>query len=422
MNIPAKRFEELLRYELKTAFGCTEPVAIAYCAAKAREVLGAFPDRMRMRCSSNVIKNAKAVVVPGIGGQKGIEAAAIAGALGGDSTRGLEALKGLPEAQREEARRLAATDFCRLELLEGSRALHILCTAYKGASEASVEIADSHLNVIAIEKDGEILFTNDCADGGDNKEPCADFLTLENILEYSENADLEPIRDLLQNQMRLNEEIAREGLENPWGANVGKTLLRRLGNSVEAEARAMAAAGSDARMAGCELPVVIVSGSGNQGLTVSVPVMVCARACGASEETLFRALLLSNLVALHIKDGVGRLSAYCGVVCAAAGSGAAITWLKGGGLREINDTVINTLANVSGMVCDGAKAACAAKIAAALDAAFLGHYMAMEGTRFAGGDGIVKEDAERTIDSVARLAKKGMRETDTVLMNIVIGQ
>jgi L-cysteine desulfidase len=415
-----QKYIDILREELVPALGCTEPIALAYAGAVAARVLGCFPDRLRAECSGNIIKNVKGVVVPHSGGRKGIAIAAILGAVGGDADRKLEVLSAVTPAHREKATALAACGFCAVELLRREAGLHIILTAQGGGHQAVVEIAEGHTNIVRLEKDGVLL------DGGEYiprtaaRDHSRDFMSVSGIVEFAEACDLEAVREILDRQIDCNTRIAEEGLNGSYGANVGRTLLNSRGSDVRNRAKARAAAGSDARMSGCDLPVVINSGSGNQGMAVSLPVIEYAREYQVPREKLYRALLISNLTAIHQKSGIGRLSAYCGAVSAACGSGAAITWLCGGDFTQISDTITNTLANVSGIVCDGAKPSCAAKIASSVDAAIMAHDLAMSRRTFPAGEGIVKDSVEHTIHSVARLAREGMRATDEEVLHIML--
>lgn len=416
------QYTAILRRELVPALGCTEPIAIAYAAATARETLGRVPERIVVECSSNIIKNVKGVVVPGTGDMKGIETAAAAGAIGGDPERSLEVLRGITDTDISRAREMIAGGACKVKLLPGEAGLHIILKAGAGSDEALVEIRDEHTNIVRVEKNGEALLEKASEETADSEpEPDYDCLNIRGILDFAENTPLDELIPILDQQITFNTAISQEGLTGDWGANVGSTLRRVYGDDVKTRAKAAAAAGSDARMSGCVLPVVINSGSGNQGMTVSLPVIEYAKELGASQERLYRALLVSNLVAIHQKAGIGRLSAYCGAVSAACGAGTAITWLVGGTYEQIAATITNTLANVSGIVCDGAKPSCAAKIASSVDAALMGHYMAMNNEAFQTGEGIVQDELEKTIQSVARLGREGMRETDLEVLNIMIG-
>lgn len=414
----------ILREELVPALGCTEPIAIALASAKAREALGCMPEKITAACSGNIIKNAKGVIVPTTGNMKGIDTSAVLGAVAGDPALGLEVLSKVGPDDLKKTRELLAEGICKEELLDTTAKLHILITMEGGGHTALAEIRDEHTNVIRIERDGETLYKKEEPAPAAVVEEHSDLdeLDLADILDFANTVDLTEIKPVLARQVEYNVRIAREGMTHAYGGRVGATLLRHYGEDVRIRARAMAAAGSDARMGGCVLPVVINSGSGNQGITCSVPIVVYAKYLGATEETMYRALIVSNLVALLQKRGIGRLSAFCGAVCAACGSGAGITYLHGGDYDTIGRTITNTLANVSGIVCDGAKGSCAAKIAASVDAAILAHEMSMDGNTFGAGEGLVKESVEQTIASIGRMAAEGMRETDTEILRIMIGQ
>ena len=414
---------QVLEEELVTALGCTEPIAIAYAGAVARKHLGREPERLVVRCSGNIIKNVKGVTVPNSGGQKGVEVAAILGVLGGDPQRQLEVLVPITAEQIERSRALVAGGMCTVELAEGVANLYICLEARAGEDTVSVEIADKHTNIVHIVKNGvDVLAQAYGLDDGsaDHKR---DFMSVGGILDFAGEVKLEDVKELLDHQIACNMAIAQEGLTNPYGANVGKNLLELYGDErVEVKAKAWAAAGSDARMSGCDLAVVANSGSGNQGITVSVPVVQYARALNVPEDKLYRALCISNLMAAHLKSGIGRLSAFCGAVSAGTGAGAAIVYLQGGTRAQIEQTITNTLGNVAGIVCDGAKPSCGAKIAAALDAAILGGKMAFRGDGFQGGEGILTDNIEDTIRNVGRLGRKGMHETDIEILNMMIGR
>ena len=415
-----QRYLEVLREELIPALGCTEPIAIAYGAAKARAVLGAFPEKIMAVCSGNVIKNVKGVIVPTTGNMKGIETSAILGALAGNAVKKLEVLSEVTSQDIEKTRRLLEEKICEVALAEGVENLYIKITVSSGQDWASVTLSEGHTNITEIVKNGEVLYkTNGIAAGGAGKSDRR-FLTLKGIYDFANQAEAASLKSVLQEQVDLNSRIAEEGMTGDYGANVGKTLLKAYGERVENLAKAYASAGSDARMSGCVMPVVINSGSGNQGLTVSLPVVVYAKELDVSEEKMYRALALSNLVSIYIKSQIGKLSAYCGAVSASCGSGAAIAYLHDADYQVIADTIVNTLANTSGIVCDGAKASCAAKIASSVDAAIMGYHMASEGNTFLPGDGLVKEDADKTITSICRMAKEGMKETDVEILKIMI--
>lgn len=410
----------ILKEELIPALGCTEPIALAYAAARARSVLGCFPEAMEARCSGNIIKNVKGVTVPNSGGLKGIEAAAILGAVGGDDGKELEVLSGVTEADIERTKELLAENFCRCELAEGVANLYICIRMTAGDESSEVVIEGTHTHISKIRKNDTLIYEN--TDGAGERKLCGDksLLDVKDILEFAENVRMEDIREVIGRQIRMNTAICEEGLRNPYGAEVGRTLLAVYGDDVKVRARARAAAGSDARMNGCPLPVVINSGSGNQGMTCSLPVIEFAGELNVSEERLYRALVVSNLISVHQKKYIGSLSAYCGAVSAACGAGAAITWLYDGDYGAVCRTITNTIANVGGMICDGAKASCAAKIASAVDAAVMAHFLGAGHHCFQAGDGIVQSDVEKTIRSVGYVGKEGMKETDITILNLMI--
>lgn len=422
-NCPTyQTYLEILRRELIPAMGCTEPIAIAYGAAKARAVLGALPDRIVIAASGNIIKNVKSVIVPNTNGCKGIEAAAAIGALAGDEKAGLQVLAQVSAAEKEQLRGYLARTDIRVEAAETEHVLDIRIRAGHGADTAEVQIAGEHTNIVRIARNGSLLFQKEIETPSGDSQPDYDCMTIADIYDFAETADLEDVRDILDRQIACNTAIADEGLRRDYGANIGKILLKAYGTDIRVRARARAAAGSDARMNGCELPVVINSGSGNQGMTVSLPVIEYAKELHASQEQLYRALILSNLVTLHEKEGIGRLSAYCGAVSAGAGAGAGIAWLHGGGYSAVIHTIVNALAITSGMVCDGAKASCAAKISAAVDAGILGFEMYRNGQQFYDGDGLVRKGVENTIRNISRLGRIGMKETDKEIIRIMIDQ
>ena len=413
----------ILEEELVCAMGCTEPIAVAYCAALARSALGALPERVEVAASANIIKNVKSVVVPNTGGARGIEAAAAAGVVAGDAEAKLEVLAGVTDEQIAEMRDFLATHEVTVAPSERPWIFDIQVRVEAAGRTAFCEIAGAHTNVIRVERDGEVLLDNpyeDAAEGeaGGTDRSC---LSVEKIIQFADEVNLDDVKQVLGRQIACNTAIAQEGLHGNWGAGIGKVLLEAYGDGVANRAKAWAAAGSDARMGGCELPVVINSGSGNQGLTASVPVIVYAQELGVSHEELLRALVVSNLVTIHLKTGIGRLSAYCGATSAGAGAAAGITYLYGGRANEIAHTVVNAIAIDSGMVCDGAKASCAAKIASAVEAGLLGMQMQKQGKQFYGGDGIVVKGVENTIRNVGVLAARGMRETDRTIIELMCG-
>lgn len=408
----------ILREELRPAMGCTEPIAIAYAAAKARDVLGTMPDRLLAEVSGNIVKNVKSVVIPHTGGLRGIPAAVAAGCVAGDAGAELSVLSQVTSAQAEGIAVYLEKTPIEVRCAEDAHIFDIRITAFRGDDSAYVRIADYHTNLVCIRRNGEALLERECVtrEEGLTDRSC---LSIAGIVEFADSVDPEAVAPILEEQISCNMAIAEEGLRNNYGANIGKTLLR-MGNDLNSKMRAWAAAASDARMNGCELPVVINSGSGNQGITASVPVIVCAREMGKSREELLRALCVSNLVTIHQKTGIGRLSAYCGAVSAGVGAGAGVAYLRGGDYEMIAHTVVNAVAVTSGIICDGAKASCAAKIASAVDAGLLGLAMYENGNQFFGGDGIVKKGVENTIATVARLARVGMEQTDKEIIHLMM--
>ena len=419
-NLQYQSYIAALSRELVPALGCTEPIAIAFAAAKAREVLGIFPERMEMLCSGNVIKNVKSVTVPNSGGLSGVEIAAVLGVVGGNAARDLEVLEEITPEHIQRAQELLQNGFFRYTLAEGVENLYIAASVYAGEESARVTIINRHTLITEIVKNDTVVYKNDPIEQKTGIE-CS-LWSVKGILDYVTNGDLSPVKEILQRQIQMNSAIASEGLSQPYGAQVGRTLLDCEGDTLRTRAKAYAAAGSDARMGGCSLPVVINSGSGNQGMTVSLPVIVYARELGASEETLLRALALSTLISIYQKHYIGSLSAFCGAVTAACGSGAAITYLSGGDYDAICRTIINTTANVGGIICDGAKSSCAAKIASSIDAAIMAHNMSMRGLCFHDGEGVVKGDVEDTILSIGYIGRVGMKETDIQILHLMMNQ
>ena len=417
----AELYTAILKAELVPAMGCTEPIAIAYAAAKAHDVLGRMPSAVELTVSNNIIKNVKSVVVPNTGGLKGLEAAVAAGVAAGDASRVLQVISQVDEAGRAAIRRFLQEVPIRVSPAESGEIFDILVELQGGGDRVRVRITSCHTNIVLIEKNGQVIFQG--SPQADESHPVGyDRLNVRDILDFAQTVDLAPLRDTLERQIAYNTAISEEGLTGKWGAAIGKTLLDMYGNDVLVRARAAAAAGSDARMSGCEKPVIINSGSGNQGMTASLPVITYARELGKSHEELLRGLLLSNLLTIHLKTGIGRLSAYCGAVCAGCASGAAVAWLHGGGYQDITHTLVNSLAIASGIICDGAKPSCAAKIACAVDAGLIGWQMYRHGHQFYGGEGIVQKGVEETILSVGRLGREGMRDTDREIIRIMTGR
>lgn len=423
-----RAYVQTLKEELIPAMGCTEPIAIAYAAAKAREVLGCAPDMVKIGVSNNIIKNVKSVIVPNTGGMKGIEAAAVAGIVAGQADKTLEVISQVSTEQKQAMRAFLNTVPVAVEAIDNGIVFDLIVALYRGSQSAMVRITHYHTNIVSIKKNGEVILERTeekgGACGGENPAETGltdrSLLNVADIYDFANTCDLADIRPVLDTQIRYNMAISEEGLRGDYGANVGSTMLKFYGSEVRNRAIAKAAAGSDARMSGCELPVVINSGSGNQGITVSVPVIEYARELGASEEMLCRALALANLIAIHEKTGIGRLSAYCGAVSAGCGAAAGLAYLQGGDYDTVAHTVVNTVAMDSGIICDGAKASCAAKIAAAVDAGLLGLAMYRSGNQFFGGDGIVKKGVENTIANVGRLARLGMAQTDKQIIQLMM--
>ena len=424
-------YSRILKKELVAAMGCTEPIAIAYAAAKCREVLGQTPQRCHVRCSGNIVKNVMGVTVPNSGGLKGIDVAAVLGILGGDAQRDLEVLQSVTEEHIQEAKRLLELGFCTCSLEQGVENLYILIHLTAGTESAVVEIRNYHKNITRVEKNGNVLFQQErsCTEIAVKDDPDKALLNISDILDFADDPSEETL-ELMEHQLKLNLGIAREGMERRYGAQVGRTLLRGVKSlnpdTARAAAKAYAAAGSDARMNGCAMPVVINSGSGNQGLTASLPVKIFADAYGISRERMLRSLVVSNLIAIHQKQYIGSLSAYCGAVSAACGSGAAIAYLLGEKLprqelyRQVADTITNTIGTVGGMVCDGAKSSCAAKIATAVDCAITAYELSRFGNVFQPGEGLVMESVEDTIESVGRMGREGMHATDLEILQIML--
>lgn len=413
---------EILREEIVPAMGCTEPIAIAYAAAKAKEVLGETPKKVIAWCSGNIIKNAKCVTVPNTGDLVGIKASAIIGILAGDASKGLEVINVVDTDSIEKAHTLVDTDYCEVKRLDTEVQLHILIEVYGENNKATVETKYAHTNICRIVKNDEVLLeVEESPDKYLGIFVDRGILNVKNIYEFANTVKIDDVKELLDKQIDYNIKISEEGLKGTYGIGIGKVILESFpGDSVVTKLKAYAAAASEARMTGSSLPVMTNSGSGNQGMTTSIPVIIYAKEKGLTNEQLYRGLVFSNLMTIHQKTGIGRLSAFCGAVSAGCASGAAITYLEGGSLEQINKTVTNTLANISGIVCDGAKASCAAKIATSVDAAMMGHYLAMSDQGYRANTGIVKENIEDTITAVGRLGKEGMKETDKEILDIML--
>lgn len=413
---------DILKEELVPAMGCTEPIALAYAAAKAREVLGEIPDKVVVEASGSIIKNVKSVIVPNTNHLKGIPAAVAAGVVAGKAEKKLEVIASVTIEEVKQIQKYLHSKEIIVLHIDSGITFDIVVSVYKDNSYAKVRIANYHTNIVLIEKDGNKLFETMVESEKEERVADRSLLNVKDIWEFARIVDISDVKGLLDKQIKYNMAISEKGLSGNYGANIGKVLLKMYGDNIKIRAKALAAAGSDARMNGCELPVIINSGSGNQGITTSVPVIAYARELEVSDETLYRALSLANLVTIHQKTGIGRLSAYCGAVSAGAGAGAGIAFLYGGDYKDIIHTIVNTLAIVSGMVCDGAKASCAAKIVSAVDAAILGFHMYREGQQFLGGDGLVMKGVEETIANIGRLGKEGMREANEEIIKIMVGK
>lgn len=418
MNLNEK-YAAILKEELVPALGCTEPIAIAYASALAVKYLAGKPERMRIECSGNIIKNVKGVVVPNTGGLKGVKAAAIAGAVAGNSDLHLEVIANVSDEQIAEIQTLEKSDFCEVNCMYQEANLHIIAHVYQKNDEVTVQIMHTHTNVVLIKRNEEVLYSKDCNSADFNSalidRKC---LNVKDIYEYAVRDSLDEVRHLLKEQVTYNLKIADEGLKNDYGAKVGK-VLRQMNQDLYTTCISYAAAASDARMSGCKMAVMTCSGSGNQGVTASLPIIIYAREKHIEEDRVLRALALSDLITVRIKTGIGRLSAYCGVVCAATGSFAGIAYLEGYGLDVIARMIVNHLGTISGMVCDGAKQSCASKISTALFSALLAYRMAIEEITFDADTGIIQKELEKTIDTVGQLGRDGMKETDKVILQIM---
>lgn len=411
---------KILKEELLTAMGCTEPIAVAYAAAIARDTLGETPKSLTVSVSGNILKNVKSVIVPNTGGLKGICAATAAGIIAGKTDKKLEVLSEITDEERVAINDYLNSAQIKVEKSQSGCVFDISVRATDAKDNvAYVRIEGHHTNVVCIEKNSKRLVSGAVLDE-EVKQTDRSLLTVKDIIEFADSVDIKDVQDIIGRQIKYNSAIAEDGLKNDYGARVGKVLLKAFGDGVHNRAKATTAAGSDARMNGCNLPVVIVSGSGNQGMTASLPVIVYAEHLGVSEEKLIRAVTLSDLITIHLKTGIGRLSAYCGAVSAGAGAGAGVAYLYGGSYDEVAHTIVNALAITSGLICDGAKSSCAAKIAAAVDAGLTGMEMYRNGSQFYGGDGIVVRGVENTIGNVCDIARVGMKGTDEEIIRLMI--
>lgn len=413
-------YVNILKAELLPALGCTEPIAVAYAAALARDTLGELPDQVEISVSGNILKNVKGVVVPHTNGLKGVNAAAAAGIVAGKADKKLECIAGVSNAEIDKIKAYLKEAEFSIAQSDSGRIFDIFVRVQSGSRSAGARIVGHHTNVVRIEKDGKAIV--DKAIECEEEKCCPDYvyLNVADILEFADKVNLDDVREVIERQIEYNTAISEEGLKNDYGARVGKLLIQNFGNDIHNVAKATAAAGSDARMNGCSMPVVIVSGSGNQGMTTSLPVIVFAKHLGCTHEQLLRALVLSNLVTIRLKARIGRLSAYCGAVSAGCGAAAGVCKLRGGNASEISHAIVNAIAIDSGMICDGAKSSCAAKIASAVEAGLVGMEMALSGTNFSGGDGILFDSVEDTIDGVGSIAHDSMRETDETIIKLMI--
>lgn len=412
----------ILKDELKVALGCTEPIAIAYVGAKVREVLGKMPEHIDVYCSGNIVKNVKAVVVPNSDGQRGIDVAAALGVIGGDASLELAVLESVKPEDIQLCKKLLQENFVDTHLVEDVANLYVSIKATAGDESAEVEVKEYHSNITKIVKNGEVIFTKEEENQQtDSSEPDKTLLKVKDILEFADTVKIDDVKELLDRQIQYNTAIAQEGLEHPYGAEIGRTLMEDFDHSnVKLQAKAFAAAGSDARMSGCPLPVVINSGSGNQGITASLPVIVYGRYYHLPQEKIYRALCVSNLISIHQKRFIGSLSAYCGATSAGCGSGAGIAYMMGMSYEEISDVITNSIATIGGMVCDGAKSSCAAKIAASVEAALVAVHMAKKHRAFKNGEGLVKGDIEETIAAIGDMGRVGMKSTDVEILNLML--
>lgn len=412
-----QEYLDIIKEELIPAMGCTEPVAVAYAAAVARKLLGVLPDRVEAGICGNIIKNVKSVVVPNSNGMRGMKAAIALGIIGGDADRQLEVIADVPEEAKDELPEYLEQTPIHIAPLDSAFKLDIDIKVYAGESSAHVRICNYHTNIVLSEKDGRVLQEKKLeSPEGEALQEKERRMNVSDIMEFVETVRLEEVQEYLERQITYNYEIALEGLKNNYGGNIGKTYLHTFGDSIMCKAVAYAAAGSDARMNGCEKPVIILSGSGNQGMTASIPVIVYANELGVSREKLLRAVLLSDLITIHQKTEIGRLSAFCGAVCAGCGSACGVAYLLGGDEAAIKHTIVNTLAVSSGIVCDGAKSSCAGKIAIAVQTGLLGYYMYRNGQEYQAGEGLVTSEVEGTIMNIGRLGSRGMAETDREIL------
>ncbi|QBE97574.1 serine dehydratase subunit alpha family protein [Blautia producta] len=411
---------KILESELVPAMGCTEPIALAYGGARAREILGGMPEKVIAKCSGNIIKNVRCVTIPNSKGLVGIEAGVLLGIAGGNAGKQMEVLEDVSDADIEKTKEMLKKGVCKVEFLDSPSVLHIILELYTEEHSTVVEIRDGHTNITSIRKDGKELLEGAAKFEHDDTDERKVILNMENIKEFADTVELSKVQHLIERQITCNMAIANEGMKGGYGLGLGKLLVESYPDTTLNQMKAYAAAGSEARMGGCDLPVIINSGSGNQGIASSVPVVVYARIKQVDQETLYRSLVFSNLLTIYQKTYIGKLSAFCGAVSASCASGAALTYMVGGTLDQIKMTVENTLANIPGIICDGAKISCAAKIATSLDAAIMAHNLAMKNKVYAPYTGILQEDTPETISCVGYIGKEGMKQTDKEILKIMI--
>lgn len=409
----------ILKEELVPAMGCTEPICLAYAAAKAKEILGILPNKVEIFASGNIIKNVKSVIVPNTNGMKGIKASVAVGIIAGDPNKALEVIANVTDEQKIETQNFLDTTPISVHHINSDEQLDVTVKLFLDEHNASVRISGFHTNIVSIQKDNNTIFESNTISAPTKELTDRSVLSVEGIYDFANSVDLDDIKDVIERQLKYNKAISEEGLNNNWGANIGSLLLSQFGDNVKIKAKAWAAAGSDARMNGCEMPVIINSGSGNQGITVSMPVLAYAKEYNIDDDRLYRAVTLSNLIAIHQKTTIGRLSAYCGAISAGCASACGIAYLMNENLETISQTLVNSLAITSGIICDGAKASCAAKIATAVESGILGYEMCKNNKNFCNGDGIIGYNVEKTIQNVGTLASKGMKETDKVIISIM---
>lgn len=415
-----EEFINILKEELVPAMGCTEPIALAYAAAKGREVLGCEPERIVAKCSGNMIKNVRCVTIPNSGGLTGIEAACILGGLAGNSSAGMEVLEKVGDADRIRTKELLKKGCCSVEFMDSDIPLHFIIEISALGHTAEVEVRHTHTNIVSIIKDGKVIFekAKELADKGYSTDRTR--LSLEAIKTFADEVELARIRDIYERQIRYNMDIAYEGISGNYGIGIGRMIRESYADGIVTRMKAFAAAASEARMGGCDMPVIINSGSGNQGIASSIPVIVYAREKNIPTEKLYRSLAFSSLLTIYQKEFIGKLSAFCGAVSASCASAAAITYMAGGTIQQIKATIDNTLANIPGIICDGAKISCAAKIASSIDASMMAHYLAMQGKEYEAYTGILKEDVGETISCVGYIGKVGMHQTDKEIIKLML--